>query len=200
MRNIRGSGLGGPQGGNCPGHRAGPLSALRPWPIFPLLALLWFCSGPAEERPAAQGQLSNRPDQEAWGWKSVVTKSGVPRAVVRAGRFRHYRSSRVDSLDQGVEIEFFDPGGERVSVLRSGLGAVAEGSRNMAALGGVVVLASDSTTLTTESLRWENQADRIFGDGWVKIKKRDGEETGVGFESTTDLRRWSMKNVTTRGR
>ena len=161
--------------------------------------LLLLSCARVEEQPVGQAAQEVRgPDQEAWGWESKVTKGGVRRAVIRAGRFRHYGLSRVDSLDRGVEVVFFDASGRRTSVLRSPMGAVEQQDRRMLALGGVVVTAEDSTTLEADALRWDNERERIYGDGAVTIRRADGVETGVGFESTPDLKRWSMRNVTTK--
>ncbi len=152
-----------------------------------------------EEKPKNERQSEDlQPEQVAWGWESVVTKSGVRRAVLRAARYRNYGASRVDSLDQGVEVSFFDHSGEQASVLRSTKGAFKHLDRSMEALGGVVITASDSTILKTQSLRWDNNKDRIYGDGAVTIQNPEGIETGIGFESTPDLKKWSMRNVTTK--
>ena len=138
------------------------------------------------------------PDQEAWGWQSVVTRAETRRAIIRAGRFRRYGLARVDSLDQGVEVVFFDAAGKRVSILRARAGALAERDRGGRALGGAVVTSSDCTTLETETLRWDDEQGCIYGDGAVTIRRPDGVETGIGFEATPDLKRWSMRNVTTK--
>jgi len=167
--------------------------------LYSVFCILFFSCSRIEEQPVGQAAQEVRgPDQEAWGWESALTNAGVRRAVVRAGRFRHYGLSRVDSLDRGVEVMFFDASGRRTSVLRSPMGAVEEGDRRMLALGGVVVTAEDSTTLEADALRWDNERERITGDGPVTIRRADGVETGVGFESTPDLKRWSMRNVTTK--
>ena len=56
----------------------------------------------------------------------------------------------------------------------------------------------DSTRLETDTLIWSRKSDLITGGGRVLIRRPDGEETGVGFEATSDLKRWSMREVTTR--
>jgi hypothetical protein len=120
--------------------------------------------------------------------------------VISAGRYRHFDPIRTDSLDQGVEVAFFDAAGKRVSLLRCRVGVVTQRDRNTLALGSVVVTATDSTILETEALRWENESERIYGDGPVTIRRPDGLETGIGFESSPDLKRWSMRDVITRKR
>ena len=179
-------------------HLARSLRWVRVCLLPSAFCLLSFSCARIEEQPVGQAQEAGRPDQEAWGWESALTKGGVRRAVIRAGRYRHYNVSRVDSLDRGVVVTFFDTSGRRTSVLRSRMGVVEEGDRRMLALGDVAVTAEDSTTLEAEALRWDNEQEKIYGDGAVTIRRAGDVETGIGFESTPDLKRWSMRDVTTK--
>lgn len=190
-RNASGIGVSGP----------GRIRLPRSWdlPVRSLfMALVVSCARVEEQPPGVVLQAPAGADQEAWGWQGVVTRSGVRRVVIRAGRFRHYGLSRVDSLDGGVTVEFYGAEGNRASVLNARSGVLDEGSRRVEALGRVRVSASDSTTMETESLRWDDEGGRICGEGAVAIRRPEGTETGIGFEATPDLRRWSMRDVTTR--
>jgi LPS export ABC transporter protein LptC len=129
----------------------------------------------------------------------VVTQAGRKRAKVSAAHFQRYERDEKALLDGGVEVHFYNARGtERVSTLTAQRAEIDDRSRNMTASGGVVLAAQDSTRLETDALCWHRESEKITGEGRVTIYRPDGMESGVGFEASSDLKRWSMRQVTTR--
>ena len=151
-----------------------------------------------EDAPARTEPSQRPPDQEVWGWKTTLTEGGRRRAVVSAGHYQRYDRSDKADLSGGVTIQFLDSSGETRSKLTARQAEIAEKTRDMVVFGEVVLVAQDSTRLETDSLRWHHQSEKIAGEGNVTIRRPDGVETGVGFEATSDLKRWTLRQVITR--
>ena len=166
--------------------------------------LCLFCLGllrctPVETPPPFEDTTVDQPDQEAWGWSTLVTRAGRKRAKVKAEHFLKFDSSRKAELNGGVEVVFYNrSGNEVVSKLTAYQAQIDEESENMVVTGNVILVSKDSTRLETESLMWERETDRISGKGTVTLRRPDGVETGVGFEASSDLKRWTMHQVITR--
>ena len=151
--------------------------------------------GEGKDRPPPVSEVGDLPDQEAWGHRSILSDLGVTKAVVEAGHVRKYGKKGITEMDEGVRIQFFDRDGTVSSVLTSDTVVLEDKTKDIEAGGNVVVTSKDSVRLETDLLRWDHRKERIFADGWVRISSKEGVETGVGFESDPDLRRWSMREV-----
>ena len=120
-------------------------------------------------------------------------------ATVAAGRFRKYESAKRAELDGGVRVIFYDSAGEKkVSELTARRAEIVEKTWDMLVSGEVMLVAVDSTRLATDLLRWHRKSEKITGEGQVTISRPEGVETGVGFEASSDLKRWTLRQVTTR--
>ena len=160
-------------------------------------ALVAGCTPSSE--PSSSHTVSQAPDQEAWGWNTVVTRNGRKRAEVAAGHFRKYDRTLTALLDSGVAVTFYDGYGmKQVSELTARQAEIDEESGDMVAMGEVALVAANGTRLETDTLRWNRETDRIKGNGRITLRRPDGEETGVGFEASSDLKWWKMHQVSTR--
>lgn len=138
------------------------------------------------------------PAQELWHWTTVVTQQGRKRALVRADYLMRTQEPDLSVFEGPVSVVFFDANGDTASTLTAQRGRISAVGEEMAVQGQVVVLARDSTRLETDSLSWRRDLDRIVGDGQVRIFRPDGWETGVGFEASSDLKRWTLNEVHTK--
>ena len=168
--------------------------------LLPALSLAMAGCGPPTDPPRrSDGPAAPIPDQEAWGWSTLVTQAGRKRARVSAAHFRRYDRDEKALLGGGVTVEFYNARGtRRVSTLTAQRAEIDDRSKNMTASGGVVLAAEDSTRLETDVLCWHRESETITGEGRVTITRPGGMESGVGFEASSDLKRWSMLEVTTR--
>ncbi len=87
---------------------------------------------------------------------------------------------------------------KQVSELTARQAEIDEESGDMVAMGEVALVAANGTRLETDTLRWNRETDRIKGNGRMTLRRPDGEETGVGFEASSDLKWWKMHQVSTR--
>ncbi len=169
------------------------------WTLILILGISGLGCTEVEHPPAHPESSKSRPDQEIWGWTAALTRGGRRRAVVRAGHFQKYDRSPKMELDEGVTVIFYDSSGKvRVSRLTAQRAEIDDKTNDMVVFGHVVLLAEDSTRLETDTLKWSRQSGGINGEGRVTVYRPDGVETGVGFEASSDLKRWTMRQVITR--
>ena len=119
------------------------------------------------------------------------------RAVLHAGEASVYEDRRKTFLDKGVTVEFMNRAGtDRVSILTADSAEIDDRTKDMKAMGNVVVVSdSSATTLTTSLLLWEEKKRRIFGTEYVRIESPDEIITGYGFESDQYLKNYKIFKV-----
>lgn len=184
---------------NRSGGQSGPHLPFVFWIRLLVLGLCASGCTQVEQSPVRPESSKPRPDQEIWGWTAELTQGGRKRAVVKAGHFQKYDRSPNTELDEGVTVIFYDSHGQRqVSELTARRAEIDGKTNDMMVFDLVVLIAQDSTRLETDSLSWHRESEKITGQGRVRIRRSDGVETGVGFEASSDLKRWTMHQVITR--
>jgi len=163
--------------------------------LFALCSLLFFACGETENASAPGGVEGEQPDQESWDSQVTVWDLGKPRAIVRAGHLRMYEKKESVEIDEGLGIDFFDEDGGHTAQLTAQSGTMDEATKDVEAVGDVVVISDRSDTLRTDLLRWSNAQGKIYGDGPVEIATEDAVEKGVGFEASPDLETWTMRKI-----
>ena len=84
-------------------------------------------------------------------------------------------------------LSFYEDG--RVSsTIVADSGIMDKATRNMKALGNVVVATYDSIYLETDILIWDEHRERIYTEDTVLIIQGDRKVKGIGFESDPSLR------------
>jgi LPS export ABC transporter protein LptC len=94
-----------------------------------------------------------------------------------------------------MKVYFFDQEGKESSVLTAQSGKVDENTKNLEATGDVLVVSSDSTTLRTERLYWDNKRQVVHTTEFVRIDSPKERLQGYGFESDQHLQRYRIFRV-----
>jgi hypothetical protein len=81
------------------------------------------------------------------------------------------------------------------SYLTSQEGKVFDQSKDMVAIGGVVVIAKNGTHLYTEELYWKNKDERIVSNVPVMITTEKDTIYGDSFSSDPDLVNYEITNT-----
>ena len=164
-----------------------------------VLCLIGLGCGEPEAPPQRPPPADTRPDQEAWGWTTVLTEEGRKRAVISAAHFQKFAGSEKATLDEGISVAFYDAAGnEPVSRLTARQAEIDERTGNMVVAGEVLLISRDSIRLETDTLLWRRDDRTITGPGPVVVRRPDGFETGVGFQASSDLKQWTLRQVVTR--
>ncbi len=61
--------------------------------------------------------------------------------------------------------------------------------------GNVLIRTGDRKTLRTQSLFWNREEGRVYGDSWVEIREEGQTLSGTGFEAQDDLSTYSIFEV-----
>jgi LPS export ABC transporter protein LptC len=138
------------------------------------------------------GSSGELPDQEVSDFVLTETDQGNPQWTLYATYAATY-STRSTITARGVRVDFFDNTGKQSSELTAREGDINQLTRDMTARGNVVLQNVDGTRMTTEHLKFLNQAQKIVTDDFVRVQRSGDELTGVGFESDPQLKHFEFK-------
>lgn len=163
--------------------------------IILLSALLFAFTGceDLEESSPPSPSRNRVPEQESWDSKIILSESGVVTAIIKARHVKKFKE--ITEIDEGLTVDFFNKDGFHSSVLTAKKGIVDERTKDLKAIGKVVLTSDEGVKLQTEELKWDNRRRKVLADGQVKISTDQDVETGTGFEADPDLKHWTMKNV-----
>lgn len=142
-----------------------------------------------------ENALMDSADQVMFGINTILTDRGVRQAVLRADTgFFFDEGTRIEL--RGVHLTFFTPEGVENAVLTSREGTFNTRINQTEARGNVVVISDvQNRRLTTEQLRYDQNANLISSDSAFVLTEPARRLTGVGFTSDP-----AMRNVRTRVR
>lgn len=155
------------------------------------VALLISCGAREDSGPILTRE--DFPDQESWNPTIILTREGRKRAVIRSGHLAKYSEVQEVLLDRKVDADFYSTEEEHMSNMKSERAVVYEANDNLLAIENVVVVSDSGMTLFTDSLFWDNKAEKVFTDDSVMITTEMNDTLyGVGFESNVDLTHWKI--------
>jgi LPS export ABC transporter protein LptC len=93
-----------------------------------------------------------------------------------------------------LTVTFYDREGTVSSVLTAETGEADAKTRHLVARTNVVVETPEGYRLETETLRWDNERERILSDDPVRIRQGRNLYTGVGLVSDPELIEFEILN------
>jgi len=138
---------------------------------------------------------SEIPSQQSWNSKIIFTDNGILKAIMLSKHLMKFEKKHETLIDD-MKIEFYNPSGEKTSVLTSKKGKVDDISQNMFAIDSVVAVSDSGVTLRTEELMWVNKTQKIKTDRFVRIESPNEIIEGYGFVSDQTLRNYKIRNIT----
>jgi len=138
---------------------------------------------------AASGEL---PDQEVSDFMVTETDAGRPEWTMHAHSAAIF-NARNALVARGLRVDFYNEKGERSSTLTAREGEMHQVRRDMVARGNVVLQTVEGTRMSTETLRFLNEAQKIVSDDFVRVERQGDVLTGYGFESDPNLERFEFK-------
>lgn len=137
----------------------------------------------------------NIPIQESWNSRVIFSDSGKIKAILNAGHIQVFPQRNETLLDDGLKVDFFDMNEVKTTTLTSKRGRVDDLTSDLYAIDSVVVF-SDSVTIFTELIKWENDERKIVSDKFVTILSPTEKIQGYGFESDQSLKNYVIFNIT----
>jgi LPS export ABC transporter protein LptC len=159
------------------------------WTLFSMLILVSACS---REESSAPRMPVDMPDQVIENSTIIFSEKGIKSAAIHAEVVAVYEKLDLKKATK-VHVDFYDQEGNRTSVLVADSGLIQEKKQNFEARGNVVVTTEEGVKLTTESLRWNPQTNKIVTDDFVTITKGKDVITGIGLEADEQLKHFVIK-------
>ncbi len=162
-----------------------------------ILLLVFSSCGENKIKPTTNPELNDTqiPAQQSWDSKIIFTEKGVLKAILYSKHMRVYERKRETLIDD-MKVDFYNPIGERTSVLTSKKGRVDDLTKNMFAIDSVVTVSDSGVTLRTDELMWENKTQKIKTDRFIRIESPNEIIEGYGFESDQHLQNYTIRNIT----
>ncbi len=171
--------------------------------IFVIIVLIFLtgCSTPVVNESHKE-ELVERPDHESWDVRITITNAGKKRAFIKADYLEQYDDKNFISLENNVNIDFFDANEEHMSSLSSDKADINERTDFLRAVNNIIVESDSGVTLFTDTLSWDNDRELIFTNDSVMITTETNDTLyGIGFESDVNMERWKIlkpRGVTSR--
>lgn len=167
-----------------------------------LLPLLWGCAGcfsSEGDRLDEARRVTSRANATMEMGKDVkirYTQNGKVRIEARAKQvFRFNTENPYMEFPEGVELSFFDEGGQTESTMTARYATVTERNRQMVARNEVVVKNRKGEVLETEELIWDEQKKIIYSNAYVRITTAEEILMGTGMTANQNFTDYTIKNI-----
>lgn len=147
-------------------------------------------------------KIVEHPDHESWDVRITITNAGIKRAYIEADYLEQYNDKSFISLENNVNIDFYDANEKRISNLSADKAEINERTNFLLAMNNIIIKSDSGVTLFTDTLSWDNTRELIFTDDSVMITTKTNDTLyGIGFESDVNMERWKIlkpRGVTSR--
>lgn len=123
-------------------------------------------------------------------WGVLKIKLQAPKVI------RHRTENPYMEFPEGVHLFFYDNQKNVNSELKAGYAIRYENTLQTVFRDSVYVVNVDNETLLTDELIWDEQAEKIYSDKFVRVITADERLTGTGFEANQDFTNYKIKNIT----
>ena len=132
-------------------------------------------------------------DQLSTDVEITLTEKGNIKALIKSRLLERNNDNLELRLTDDVNVDLYDDNYEHTSLITSNYAFVSETENRIDAFGDVVVVADNGQQLWTDSLLWDNKADKIFTDATLTFISGNSDTLyGTGFESNIDLTDWKI--------
>ena len=132
-------------------------------------------------------------DQLSTDVEITLTEKGNIKALIKSRLLERNNENLELKLTDNVNVDLYDDNYEHTSLITSNYAFVSETENRIDAFGDVVVAADNGQQLWTDSLLWDNKADKISTDATLTFISENFDTLyGAGFESNIDLTDWKI--------
>ena len=160
--------------------------------LFPF----WGCSND-KKAVDALGQTFNGAVVEQRGFRAAVSQSGKSQFTVRAQRMEQFSKAEVPVVIYHEVLVQMRPSQKKKGAwMKAQTISQRPGQQVWLAQGRVVVQNQNGNRLETESVQWDAQTGRIFGEQSVRLVTSGQVLVGTGFEADDRLETYTLFNET----
>tara|TARA_B100000965_G_scaffold405986_1_gene442293 strand:+ start:1336 stop:1848 length:513 start_codon:yes stop_codon:yes gene_type:complete len=132
-------------------------------------------------------------DQLSTDVEITLTEKGNIKALIKSRLLERNNENLELQLTDNVNVDLYDDNYKHTSLITSNYAFVSETENRIDAFGDVVVAADNGQQLWTDSLLWDNKADKISTDATLTFISGNFDTLyGTGFESNIDLTDWKI--------
>jgi LPS export ABC transporter protein LptC len=161
-------------------------------PVWIVICLMILVSACSRDESSAPRTPVDMPDQIIENSTIIFSEKGIRSAAIHAQVVAVYERLDLKKATK-VHVDFYDQTGNRTSVLVADSGLIQEKKQKFEARGNVVVTTPEGVKLTTESLRWNPETNKIVTDDFVTVTKGKDVITGIGLEADEQLKHFVIK-------
>jgi len=142
-------------------------------------------------------QADTLPTQTIHTLITVYMDTGRVQMIVKAPVVMNYtdREEPVMIFPKGIKVEFFNPEGEKETILQAGYAVYYQKKNLWEAKDSVIAENNQNERLDAELLFWNVNEKRIYSDKFVRITTPDEIIFGEGFESDQAFNDWQINHV-----
>jgi len=157
--------------------------------------LFYSCTNDIEKIKAFSSPES-LPSIHIINYETTFTDSGVVRFYMKAPELKRFENDNLpfDEFPQGLELIKYDNNRRIVSSISARYAKRYIKEKKWEAKNDVVAVNALGDTLKTEQLIWDERAEKIYSEQYVRIVRPDQIITGIGFESDQSMENWRIKN------
>ncbi|MDC0594093.1 LPS export ABC transporter periplasmic protein LptC [Candidatus Marinimicrobia bacterium] len=155
--------------------------------------LLFFILTSCSRSYEAEATLNDLHDQLSVDVEITLTEKGNIKALIKSKLLERNDNSLELKLTDNVNVDLYDDNYQHSSLITSNYAFVSETENKINAFGDVIVAADNGQQLWTDSLLWDNKADKIFTNASLTFISGNLDTLyGTGFESNIDLTNWKI--------
>ena len=160
-------------------------------------AIAWMGAGcrPSPPDPAKFASIDDKPTQVIQGFEMKDLRDQVKTMQLQSPEARLFDAQQIADIDSPI-VYFYQDDGKLSSKLTAPHGRVKMDTHDVETWGGVTVVSADSSTLTTERLRYDPKTRKIRSNEKVRLEKGDTITDGVGLETDPGLHRVKIGHQT----
>ena len=165
--------------------------------ILLLLLLASACSRTEEEKQHLKQLEDIGPVKEAFNVRFLFSEEAVLQAELNAPHAIESTEDEKDVrlFDQGMQLIFYTPEGNKKSELTSDKGKFLNQFKEAEVWGNVVMINEKGDKLETERLFWNKVEDRIYSNEFVKIHTDTEIIYGDSMLANTDFTEYKIYNI-----
>jgi LPS export ABC transporter protein LptC len=140
-----------------------------------------------------EASVSDVHDQLSVDVEITLTEKGNIKALIKSKLLERNDNNLELKLTDNVNVDLYDDNYQHSSLITSNYAFVSETENKINAFGDVIVAADNGQQLWTDSLLWDNKADKIFTNASLTFISGNLDTLyGTGFESNIDLTNWKI--------
>ncbi len=157
-------------------------------------AILFFGCESNIEQIKAFSATENLPVLEAQNFQTVFTDSGQIRFSLKAPKLLIFEADGKDfkEFPEGMELVKYDANHQITSTLSANYAKEFIKDQKWEAKNNVIATNAQGDTLKTEHLIWDEKAEKIHTEEFVKIIRENQIITGIGFVSDPSIQNWKI--------